>query len=105
MFLTFALFALGEISPFEVWHSANKKMSGDNKEVFLSEIGWREFSYHLLYNFPDLQENNLKNNFDNFPWIEDEVLLRKWKKGNTGYQMIDAGMRELWKLVICINSE
>ena len=87
----------GEISPFEVWHSANKKMSGDNKKVFLSEIGWREFSYHLLYNFPNLQENNLKNNFDNFPWIEDEVLLRKWEKGNTGYPIIDAGMRELWE--------
>ena len=50
----------GEISPFEVWYQANNKMYGENKKVFLSEIGWREFSYHLLYNFPNLQEENLK---------------------------------------------
>ena len=50
----------GEISPFEVWHQAKNKMNGENKKSFLSEIGWREFSYHLLYNFPNLQEENLK---------------------------------------------
>ncbi|MBF96001.1 MAG: Deoxyribodipyrimidine photo-lyase [Alphaproteobacteria bacterium MarineAlpha9_Bin4] len=87
----------GEISPFEVWHEANKKMFGENKSVFLSELGWREFSYHLLYNFPNLQDQNLKNNFDSFPWIENNNLLEKWKKGETGYPIIDAGMRELWE--------
>ena len=70
----------GEISPFEVWYQANNKMSGENKKVFLSEIGWREFSYHLLYNFPNLQEENLKKNFNSFPWEEDYILLKKWKK-------------------------
>ena len=87
----------GEISPFEIWDQANNKMSGENKEVFLSEIGWREFSYHLLYNFPNLQEENLKNNFNSFPWEEDYILLQKWKKGLTGYPIVDAGMRELWE--------
>ena len=87
----------GEISPFEVWHQANNKMSGENKKVFLSEIGWREFSYHLLYNFPNLQEENLKNNFNSFPWEEDHILLKKWEKGLTGYPIVDAGMRELWE--------
>ena len=87
----------GEISPFEVWHSANKRMFGENKKVFLSEIGWREFAYHLLYNFPDLQNKNLKSNFDNFPWIENENFLKKWEKGMTGFPIIDAGMRELWE--------
>ena len=56
----------GEISPFEVWNQAKSKMYGENKNVFLSEIGWREFSYHLLYNFPNLQEKKFKNNFDRF---------------------------------------
>ena len=87
----------GEISPFEVWYQANNKMYGENKKVFLSEIGWREFSYHLLYNFPSLQEENLKSNFNSFPWEEDHILLKIWEKGLTGYPIVDAGMRELWE--------
>ena len=87
----------GEISPFEVWHGAKNKMSGENKKVFLSEIGRREFAYHLLYNFPNLQEKNLKNNFDSFPWQENENFLKKWEKGMTGFPIVDAGMRELWE--------
>ena len=87
----------GEISPFEIWHTANNRMQGENKKIFLSEIGWREFSYHLLYNFPDLKEKNLKDNFDDFPWLENDTLLKKWKKGLTGYPIVDAGMRELWE--------
>ena len=74
-----------------------KKMSGENKNVFLSEIGWREFSYHLLYNFPNLQEKNLKNNFDSFPWQKNETFLKRWEKGMTGFPIVDAGMRELWE--------
>ena len=72
-------------------------MEKENKKVFLSELAWREFSYHLLYNFPDLQLNNLKRNFDDFPWLEDNNFLEKWRKGQTGYPIIDAGMRELWE--------
>ena len=87
----------GEISPFEVWNEAKSNMIGDNKDVFLSELGWREFSYHLLYNFPNLQTKNLKTNFNDFPWIEDLAIITKWKNGETGYPIIDAGMRELWE--------
>ncbi len=87
----------GEISPFEVWDSANKNLFGENKTVFLSELGWREFSYHLLYNFSDIQNVNLKENFNEFPWLENEDFLEKWKKGLTGYPIVDAGMRELWE--------
>ena len=91
----------GEISPFEVWNEAKSNMIGDNKDVFLSELGWREFSYHLLYNFPNLQTKNLKTNFNDFPWIEDLAIITKWKNGETGYPIIDAGMRELWETDIC----
>ena len=87
----------GQISPHQVWHAAKNKMEKENKKVFLSELAWREFSYHLLYNFPDLQLNNLKRNFDDFPWLEDNDFLEKWRKGQTGYPIIDAGMRELWE--------
>ena len=87
----------GQISPHQVWYAAKKKMVNENKKVFLSELAWREFSYHLLYNFPDLQLNNLKRNFDDFPWLENNNFLEKWRKGQTGYPIIDAGMRELWE--------
>lgn len=87
----------GEISPFYIWEQANKNILEDNKKVFLSEIGWREFAYHLLYNFPTLNKKNLKVNFDNFKWTENLDNFTKWKIGQTGYPMIDAGIRELWE--------
>ncbi len=69
----------------------------DNKDInhFLSEIG-EEFSYSLLYNFDNLLENNFNPKFNNFPWYENDEILKKWQKGLTGYPIVDAGMRELW---------
>ena len=65
-------------------------------EQFLSELGWREFSYYLLYHYPSLPQKSFKNEFDAFPWHNDESLLKCWQKGRTGYPIVDAGMRELW---------
>ena len=59
-------------------------------------MGWREFSYHLLYHFPHLPERNYRDQFDAFPWREDEDAYRRWTRGQTGYPIVDAGMRELW---------
>ena len=91
----------GEISPNQVWHRAKlkKDLPGIAKDLdhFLSELGWREFSYNLLFHFPELPRENLQKKFDNFPWIENEILFDKWKKGLTGYPIVDAGMRELWQ--------
>ena len=91
----------GEISPNQVWHRAKlkKDLPGIEKDLdhFLSELGWREFSYNLLFHFPELPRENLQKKFDNFPWIDNEILFDKWKKGLTGYPIVDAGMRELWQ--------
>lgn len=91
----------GEISPNQVWHRAKlkKDLPRIEKDLdhFLSELGWREFSYNLLFHFPELPRENLQKKFDNFPWIENEILFDKWKKGLTGYPIVDAGMRELWQ--------
>ena len=87
----------GEISPFHVWHSAKKEMTGINKNVFLSEIAWREFSYYLLYHFPKINSDNLKPNFNSFKWQNNREHIKLWSKGKTGYPIIDAGMRELWE--------
>ena len=91
----------GEISPWQIWRAMacvtlDKACDLKSVERFLSEIGWREFSYYLLYHFPTLPKANYKSNFDVFPWKNDENHLRRWQEGMTGYPIVDAGMRELW---------
>ncbi len=88
----------GEISPNQVWEAVNRSSnpSDKNTQRFLAELGWREFSYNLLYHFPDLPENPFQKKFSVFPWHDDEKLLRAWENGLTGFPLVDAGMRELW---------
>ncbi len=93
----------GEISPRQIWHelrefeiSEGKKILSEEIWAFLRELGWREFSYHLLYHFPQTAEKPLRREFASFPWKVDNKLLRAWQKGLTGYPIVDAGMRELW---------
>ena len=91
----------GEISPQQaagqVQQHAHAASIESQAEHFLRELIWREFSYSLLYFFPDLTANNLKPQFNHFPWQHDPTLLRAWQQGKTGYPLIDAGMRELWQ--------
>jgi len=87
----------GEISPREIINALYSVPDDDNKEHFKRELHWREFSYYLLFHWPDLPNENLKNNFDNFPWENNPDGLTRWQQGLTGYPMVDAGMRELWK--------
>lgn len=91
----------GEISPWTIVRAVeHAKLDPQchlaSIEHFLSELGWREFSYYLLYHVPSLPCQNFKKEFDAFPWHNDEALLKRWQKGMTGYPIVDAGMRELW---------
>ncbi|MDU6374142.1 MAG: deoxyribodipyrimidine photo-lyase [Bradyrhizobium sp.] len=91
----------GEISPRQIWHAARfaaeqQPAFARGIDKFLSELGWREFSRHLLFNNPDLATRNLQPSFDAFPWSQDAAALRAWQRGQTGYPIVDAGMRELW---------
>jgi deoxyribodipyrimidine photo-lyase len=98
----------GEVSPRQVWHAArfelaeHPRLSADF-EKFLSELGWREFCHHLLSDAPDLSARNLQRSFDAFPWRRDDVALRSWQRGQTGYPIVDAGMRELWRTGVMHN--
>jgi deoxyribodipyrimidine photo-lyase len=62
----------------------------------VAEIGWREFAYHLLYHFPHTPAEPLRHEFAQFAWNDNAAHLKAWKKGRTGYPLVDAGMRELW---------
>ncbi|MEN9739992.1 MAG: hypothetical protein RLZ72_258 [Actinomycetota bacterium] len=92
----------GEISPYQVWHAVEavrRPENSANASRFLSEIGWREFSYHQLFHNTDLHSRNLRPEFDEFPWAPiDDAQLLAWKKGVTGVSLVDAGMRELWRV-------
>ena len=68
-----------------------------NAAKFLSELGWREFNWNILFHVPDLATKNLRPEFDAFPWAEpDAAELAAWQQGRTGIPLVDAGMRELW---------
>ena len=90
----------GEISPARIWHAVTDRcQAGEipqkDADKFLSEMGWREFSYQLLFQNPDLGTVNLQSKFDDFPWREDPEGFAAWAEARTGYPIIDAGMREL----------
>lgn len=87
----------GQISPNQVWHSARFCELNENIENFCVELAWREFSFNLLYHFPELPRRNLQSKFDKFPWQNNKEFLENWRKGQTGYPVVDAGMRELWQ--------
>ena len=89
----------GEISPATVWKTVEEsdaaQRNPDAAEAFLRQIGWREFSYHLLHHYPETSEEPLKSKFRDFPWESQPELLERWKQGRTGYPIVDAGMRQL----------
>jgi len=87
----------GEIGPRQVFHAIrNNAPPSHDADRFLAELGWREFSYHLLAQFPDLPTRPLRSEFARFPWSDDPEAETAWQKGQTGIPLIDAGMRQLW---------
>jgi deoxyribodipyrimidine photo-lyase len=92
----------GEISPRQIWHSVkllNVKTQEEQKNVdgYLRQLGWREFAYHLLFHFPNTVSQPLREKYSKFPWLNEGKDLSSWQKGKTGYPIVDAGMRQLWK--------
>ncbi|MAJ45455.1 MAG: deoxyribodipyrimidine photolyase [Candidatus Marinimicrobia bacterium] len=86
----------GLISINKIWFSIDYLPDSPNKYHFLSELGWREFSYYQLYHFPEMENGNLQTKFNDFQWSNNQNYLQAWKLGKTGFPFVDAGMRELW---------
>lgn len=94
----------GEICPWRVVETARAgKAAGKEAEKFISEIVWREFSAHLLAAFPQIATQAFRPEYDTMPWRKDPKGLAAWKAGQTGYPIVDAGMRELWATGIMHN--
>ena len=89
----------GEISPIRIFDEVYKKKTAnkESKKKFLAEIGWREFSYSLLFNYPNIEHDPIQKKFKNFPWEKNDRYLNLWKEGKTGYPIVDAGMRQLYE--------
>jgi deoxyribodipyrimidine photo-lyase len=93
----------GEISPRQVWHAVHSKAQDGadtglawRKHQFVTELGWREFAHHLLHHFPHTPERPLREEFAEFAWRLNPQGLKRWQRGETGYPLVDAGLRELW---------
>ena len=92
----------GDVSPAQVWHAIREKQQelrgkqSDSATGFLRQIVWREFAHQLLYYYPKTPKEPLRDAFTQFPWRRDDSALDAWKRGKTGYPIVDAGMRELW---------
>ena len=89
----------GEISPARIFlEILNKKnLNSESKKKFLAEIGWREFSYNLLFNYPKIKIEPIQIKFKKFPWKKNIKFLKLWQSGKTGYPIVDAGMRQLYE--------
>lgn len=97
----------GHLSPRTVVNLVEEAVLTDptlapDAEKFLAELGWREFCRHLLWHFPHITTHNWKPTFDAFPWVnptsaEGQRRLHAWQTGQTGYPLVDAGMRQLWQ--------
>ncbi len=87
----------GQLHVETIWDECTKKKPKNiGTSKFLAEIGWREFNYSLINHFPHMLKNNYSKKFDKFPWEKNTKFLDAWKKGLTGYPIVDAGMRELY---------
>ena len=86
----------GEVSVARIWDALEGVDTDATK--FKAELGWREFAYHTLSAFPQMALDNLRPDFDGFPWRQiTEKERDAWRKGQTGIPIVDAGMRELWE--------
>lgn len=94
----------GEVTPRQIWHAVRRHAEARGLPEttwrgwqFLTELGWREFAHHLLYHFPHTPEQPLRSEFARFRWRHAPAWLEAWQRGATGYPIVDAGLRELWR--------
>ena len=87
----------GEIGPRQILARLHHGGEQAGAEAFVRELVWRDFCAHLLFHWPEIPDQPFRPEYADFPWRSDPVALRAWQRGRTGYPMVDAGMRELWR--------
>jgi deoxyribodipyrimidine photo-lyase len=87
----------GEISPAQIWHRTADR--GGSLDTFFGEMGWRDYAQNIILQFPDYGTKNGRDALDCLRWRTGKAArgdLRAWRRGRTGYPIVDAGMRQLW---------
>lgn len=93
----------GELAPARIWHEVKQHVEKHGQQytgmqAYLRELGWRDFSAHLLFHWPNIPEQAFRPEYRSFPWKKNKSALLRWQKGQTGFPIVDAGMRELWHI-------
>lgn len=90
---------LGMISARSAYCAARDAPRGSGEtagvDKWLAELLWRDFYYHILWHFPHVSERAFLSRYDLLPWRDDAQALQAWIDGETGYPVVDAGMRQL----------
>lgn len=88
----------GLIGPRQIMHAllSDHDLRAHGPQVYAKEVYWREFAYNVLYHFPSTPDTPLQEKYVDFPWEPDAAALERWQQGQTGYPIVDAGMRELY---------
>jgi deoxyribodipyrimidine photo-lyase len=92
----------GEISPAQVWHALKDKRS-DGWNTFAKEVIWRDYAQNVIDQFPDYPRESYRDYDERTLWRNPNAGhliaqdLECWQKGMTGYPVVDAGMRQLWR--------
>ena len=91
----------GQISPRQVWRTvadwADDTGRPDDARPLLRQVVFREFSYHWCHHYPSTPTDTYRDKFRDFPWRDDPEALARWQQGQTGYPIVDAGMRQLYE--------
>ncbi len=92
----------GELSVRRVAFAVERAPEADRRltqagEKYLAELGWRDYAAAILLAHPDMAERPLRREYERFPWRDDRAHFRAWTRGETGYPVVDAGMRQLWR--------
>ncbi|MDB4047661.1 DNA photolyase family protein [Polaribacter sp.] len=72
-----------------------EKAITEKNEIFWQELIWREFFMQILWHFPHTSKKSFKAKYDRIDWRNNEAEFLKWCNGETGYPLVDAGMRQL----------
>ena len=93
----------GEISPVQIYHHSQKSTAKEEASQFRRQVIWRDFAHYCLVHYPQMRRQEFHDKFAQFPWENDHQKFHAWSKGQTGYPIIDAAMRELWQTGIMHN--
>ncbi|MBR61129.1 MAG: deoxyribodipyrimidine photolyase [Dehalococcoidia bacterium] len=86
----------GQVSPFTILSRTISELENiDAQNQFLKQLAWRDFAHYVLIHNPGAINNPIKPQFQRFPWVNDPKGFSSWKLGETGYPIVDAGLREL----------